>query len=665
MLASLVAFSTVTLSDAKVETLDSTVSKEYIVLAKNDVGYDKVEDNFDVNKELSEDLEDDNIVIATMTKREAQKLERDKNILLVEEDITLEGSDYEAKEDMDLDMESQRAWKLKLKEERANRESVDPENQWNIDAIGANASEYSEGSDNVKVAIIDSGVVASTDIDIDKRVNFIDDIAEPLYEDVSGHGTSVASIIAGKDNGYGVTGINPNAKLYSLRVLDNKKKAPLSRIVNAIYWCIDNDIDIINMSFGTTVRSEIFENAIKDADRAGILMIAAAGNRGETSGIVEYPAAFDEVVAVGAMTPNGDISNISSMGDQVELLAPGESVPVTDFYDEVVKTDGTSVAAPHITGVASVLLAKDNTKSPKFIRELMKASSKNVDNAEYGVVDLDYALDVYDEFSNGYTEDAADYNEIVEDNTDAVKIYDDAEVEALWSVANHQAGVNASSDITSSVKNVFNWAQYCADNLSYLSGSVNSDQGVFHGTNNYIANYMYLMRIARKTYNNNMDYALANATYPYSNNDSEAIIVNRLTTLKSNFSSVMSSGGISDTNQNRGRFIAGLAVHTLMDAYAHRAYAPSGSSWAMITNSTLRDDTTYIPARYNTAKAAALDAICVWHYAYTPDALEFYQPDTHGANVFKMHKFNHFVSLADPSAISDHPQWYANRSAGS
>ncbi len=74
-----------------------------IVLAKNDVGYDKVEVNFDVNEELSEGLEDDNIVVASMTEREATKLERDKNILLVEEDITLEGSDYEAEEDTDLD----------------------------------------------------------------------------------------------------------------------------------------------------------------------------------------------------------------------------------------------------------------------------------------------------------------------------------------------------------------------------------------------------------------------------------------------------------------------------------------------------------------------------------------------------------------------------------
>ena len=211
-----------------------------------------------------------------------------------------------------------------------------------------------------------------------------------MYEDVSGHGTSVASVIAAKQNDIGITGINPNAELYSVKILDDQKKASLSGIIEGIYWCIDHDIDIINMSFGTSVKSEILEQVIKEADKAGILMIAAAGNKGERAGesTVEYPAAFAEVIAVGASTPQGEVSDMSSVGKEVELMAPGESVPATGYFDEVIKTDGTSMAAPHVAGVASILWAKDRSKSSAYIRALLNASAKAIGDEKKMVVVL-------------------------------------------------------------------------------------------------------------------------------------------------------------------------------------------------------------------------------------------------------------------------------------
>ena len=192
LLAASVMVSSLYVPVANAETQSSSATQEYIVLAKNDVGYDKVEDNFDVNEELSEGLEDDNIVVASMTAREAKRLE---------EDITLEGSDYEEAGECDLDIETQHALKLQIKEARANQEGVNPEDQWNVDMIGASDGEYSEASDTVRVAVIDSGVLASADIDVKERVNFVGDEAEVLFEDISGHGTSVAGVIAAKDDG--------------------------------------------------------------------------------------------------------------------------------------------------------------------------------------------------------------------------------------------------------------------------------------------------------------------------------------------------------------------------------------------------------------------------------------------------------------------------------
>ena len=375
------------------------VEQEYVVLAKNDVGLEKAETKYgeDEVKE-SEQLEDNNVLVIEMTEKEAQKLEKDKDILLVEEDILFEGSDFED-EDFDeiygseSDLEDETEMKEFLKELRSSDSvAVDVEDQWNIDVINANEQEYIQVNDKVKVAVLDTGVTATEDIDVAGRVNFIEGEEEvnPLYEDVSGHGTSVASVIAAKQNDIGITGINPNAELYSVKILDDQKKASLSGFIEGIYWCIDHDIDIINMSFGTSVKSEILEQVIKEADKAGILMIAAAGNKGERAGesTVEYPAAFAEVIAVGASTPQGEVSDMSSVGKEVELMAPGESVPATGYFDEVIKTDGTSMAAPHVAGVASILWAKDRSKSSAYIRALLNASAKAIGDEKKMVVVL-------------------------------------------------------------------------------------------------------------------------------------------------------------------------------------------------------------------------------------------------------------------------------------
>lgn len=112
--------------------------------------------------------------------------------------------------------------KFALKEEReANKIYVEPEKQWNIDAIHANRKEYAEVDKQVKVAVMDTGVTMSSDIELAGRVNLIEgeEDVHPLYEDVSGHGTAVASVIAAKENNIGITGINPNVELYSVKVL--------------------------------------------------------------------------------------------------------------------------------------------------------------------------------------------------------------------------------------------------------------------------------------------------------------------------------------------------------------------------------------------------------------------------------------------------------------
>ena len=118
------------------------------------------------------------------------------------------------------------------------------------------------------------------------------------------------SLIAAKDNGEGITGINPNAEIYSYRVLGDGNKAPISRVVEAIYMAINHKVNIINMSFGISEYSEALEKAVQDAADAGILVVAAAGNTGSEG--VQYPAAYDEVMAVGAVDKDGSVEQYSA-----------------------------------------------------------------------------------------------------------------------------------------------------------------------------------------------------------------------------------------------------------------------------------------------------------------------------------------------------------------
>lgn len=214
------------------------------------------------------------------------------------------------------------------------------------------------------------------------------------------------------------------------------------------------------MSFGTIIESEILKQVIKDADDAGILMVAAAGNQGESEqgSTVEYPAAYDEVIAVGAINSEGRISDISSVGEEIDLFAPGETIPATGYFGEVIETSGTSMAAPHVTGVASVLWGKDRSKSSDFIKTLLCSSAKNVEQLEEygkGIVDLHYALSMYDAFDEEYVENGDGNDEIVALNIEPFEAYSDAELSACWNTTDHMNAVGEYNNTQDSYMEIF------------------------------------------------------------------------------------------------------------------------------------------------------------------------------------------------------------------
>ncbi len=210
--------------------------------------------------------------------------------------------------------------------------------------------------DGVKVAIIDTGVdhkhpdLAANYLG---GYDFVNRNSDPM--DDHSHGTHVAGTIAALNNDIGVLGVAPQVGYYALKAADSSGRCSWSDVIASIDWAVKNDADIISMSLGGSYSSTL-KAACDSAYNSGVLLVAAAGN---TGGSVLYPAAYDSVIAVSATSSNNVRPSWSSYGPQVELAAPGVSIYSTMPGSSYAFKSGTSMAAPHVAGVAALLLSTD------------------------------------------------------------------------------------------------------------------------------------------------------------------------------------------------------------------------------------------------------------------------------------------------------------------
>ena len=229
----------------------------------------------------------------------------------------------------------------------------------------------------VKVAILDTG------IDID-HPDLINNLAGGIniinyrksYNDDNGHGTHVAGIVAGVDNEIGVIGTAPGTSLYGVKVLDRRGQGWLSDVIDGLDWCINNGMDIINMSFGSSSGNQTFQEAITRVYQAGIVQVAAAGN--EYEGPVDYPAAYPETIAVSAIDSSDNFAEFSSVGPEVDLTAPGVDIFSTYKGDGYKTLSGTSMAAPHVTGVAALILENQSAYTPDDVLNVLTKTADNL-----------------------------------------------------------------------------------------------------------------------------------------------------------------------------------------------------------------------------------------------------------------------------------------------
>lgn len=234
--------------------------------------------------------------------------------------------------------------------------------------------------ENVKVVVLDTGLPDHVDLDPSGGKSFING----YLQDECGHSTFVGGIISAKaDNNMGVKGIAPMSRDYYGAVLDADGSGDINSIIRGIYWAVDEiGADVINMSLGIPGNyrpGDELEKACNYANSQGCTLFASAGNDALS---VNWPAAYDSVIAVAAVDRKMRLAEFSSRGPEVEFAAGGVDVFSTYLNNGYATMSGTSFSCPAVAGVGCLIAAKFKARgmrlTPDEIRQRIRKISYDV-----------------------------------------------------------------------------------------------------------------------------------------------------------------------------------------------------------------------------------------------------------------------------------------------
>jgi thermitase len=251
------------------------------------------------------------------------------------------------------------------------------------------------GDPNIVIAIVDTGVDYNhpdlsarmwTDANGHHGYDFVNDDNYPMDDD--GHGTHVAGIAAADtNNSTGVAGVSWGCRIMAVKVLPATGGGSWADIADGVDYAVDNGAKVINMSLDGTMSSSALENAIKDANDSKVVLVAAAGNSADYLNITKhYPACYDNVICVSATDSNDQYTSFTNYGSYVCVAAPGEDIYSTLPNNTYGYMSGTSMAAPHVSGLAAICLSTCSCLEPNDVKQYI----------QYGADDLGtFGKDIY------------------------------------------------------------------------------------------------------------------------------------------------------------------------------------------------------------------------------------------------------------------------------
>jgi subtilisin family serine protease len=369
--------------------------------------------------------------------------------------------------------------------------------QWALDTVDAyEAWDVAMGTHDVVVAVLDTGIDWNhpdlagnmwTNADGYHGYNIVDGNWFPMDDNIHGyddsgdwianlytyHGTHVAGIIgAVTDNAIGMAGL-AQVQLMAVKVMNESGEGTDAMVASGIRWAVDHGAHIVTMSLGVDGTSSALSNAVDYASNNDVVMVAAAGNDGTS--VVSYPAAYPEVIAVGAIDDTSRRASFSNYGNNLDLVAPGVMIYSTQGGSSYQYLSGTSAAAPHVAGVAAVMLSVAPALRPADVSTIINQTATDIVQASYdpttgwGVVNAFRAIETVSDPMVTIT----DYPEFVEPN---------ATYSVSWMVSGGDPGIIQSTTLywgtsptaitnATSVFSGTTWAVFTVENLPSLPGN--------------------------------------------------------------------------------------------------------------------------------------------------------------------------------------------------
>lgn len=296
--------------------------------------------------------------------------------------------------------------------------NIKNDDQWGIRKINApRAWRQGVTGGGITVAVIDTGI-DYTNKDLSDHIGSGIDIVTNStdtadIQDTNGHGTHVASIIGGNGKGLGIMGVAPSVTLMPIKVTTRSGNVLDTDVAKGIKWAADNGADIINISMGQSHNPQYLQDAVRYAQDKGCLLVAASGNHYNTPNPgVLYPAAEPGVLAVSAIDSQSKIADFANTGQQVALTAPGVHIAgdrITNVYSYIGYADGTSIAAPFVSGSAALLWSAHRVFIQNQVAILLEQSAVDLGlkgrdgKYGFGLPDVERALRLADIKKFGFT----------------------------------------------------------------------------------------------------------------------------------------------------------------------------------------------------------------------------------------------------------------------